>query len=48
MWFMTWYTMRQAALMRHELLVNAMFPPGPKRDLEQALHIEFVKLVYGA
>lgn len=44
----TWFWMRQAALWRHEMLVNAMFPPGPTRDAHQAWHVDIVKSVYGA
>ena len=43
-----WFAMRQAAMWRHEVLVNAFFPPGPEREAEMARHVLIVKAVYGA
>ena len=45
--FLTWLAMRQAAMVRHQWLVEAFYPPGPKRDLEMEFHEWIVKLVYG-
>ena len=45
---MMWFWMRQAAMWRHEMLVNACYPPGPVRDEQHLLHVEIVKMVYGA
>lgn len=46
--FFTWLVMRSAAMERHRLLVEAFYPPGPKRDLEMRFHEWIVRLVYGA
>lgn len=42
-----WATMREAAMIRHEILVNYWYPPGPSREAAMAEHIEIVKFVYG-
>lgn len=38
--------MHQAALWRHQVLVEALHPPGPERDIAMQEHIDFTNWVY--
>lgn len=42
-----WTLMREAALMRHEILVAFWYPAGPTRVAATARHRDIVRNVYG-
>jgi hypothetical protein len=44
---MVWLMMRDAALLRHWMLVCALYPPGPQRAAAWSRHVAVVRAFYG-